>query len=218
MGYADIAEEAKRRTVLTRKPEVVLIKLLDFPEIGGGLTMHEKDVAKRQEETIQEAEKHGFDPAAYGRVDAGLQVMNNAPQVFIDLLIDMGLFGRKSGLKLVGCYRERYKKSGRWQIDLVLNYSTEGEEIEMPEAVLEVVKSYRSAHGTIFANWKYRNPENPKAGQFRLDTINLKGTRPVKNNNGYQLVTQGNTYRLQNAITGETVSVEDALAAVAAKK
>jgi len=207
MGYVDAAEEAKRKSVLTRKQTTVLVKLVDF--VGpGGLEIRDKNVEERNQALIDEAEKRGQDPGVYGRVvDTGYQIMNNARMVFFDRLVDDLL---AAGLKLVDCYRECYERGDKKQIiDTIMAFSSEGEAIEMPRELILVINSHRAAHCTVFANWRYRNPEDATAGQFRLDTINLKGVREVSNNNGVQIVVKGNTYRLQNATTGESVSVAD---------
>ncbi len=204
MGYVDAAEEARRKSVLTRKPEVVWIKCIQAGNIGG-VDIVEKDVDARTQAHLDQAKKRDLNPAVYGReVDTGYQVANDVHRVYADSLVDDL---EKTGYKLIEVVRENYGQAGHRKSDLVLKFSKNGEAVDPPGEVRLFLRGHRAAHCTIFANWQFRNGIDAAGGQFRLDTINLKGLYK-SSNPGLALETKGNTYVFIDAGNKKYLSAE----------
>jgi len=177
-------EEMKRQTVYTKTRHTVLIKFLALQGIK--LTQLGLEKKVRDDEAIEarhtaEAEKRNLDPKAYrGKTDTGCCLITKGDYrgVYIVGIIDQL---KTLGLKYVG---------GHWQdvqgkAVVFLNFSTEGEEVGMPEQV-EQLLGRRFNDIVIWGNLRYNDPEDPSKGQYRLDTINV----------AYPHISEGRSWKL----------------------
>lgn len=190
----DLAEERRRMAVFAKTRKTVLVK---FGTRLDGVDFKDRDDAAINRSHTQEAQARNLDPHAYrgdvgGTSDTGYQVCNRQSNVsiarFIQELMDMGL-------KPTNVFWQPRK--GKPPVTTV-TFSTEGEEIELPDSVLRAITLVFGSC-TVWANLRYNDPADPSKGQYRLDTINVD--KPVKLDEPptYLIVAGevGNTYRLQ---------------------
>lgn len=184
----DRGEEAKRQSVLTRRPETVLVKLGGIGRAIEGLAEKTRDDVAIEMRHRDEAATRGLDARAYrgDQADTGYQIFNNAPQVYVDELVaDL----EASGLHYAGGHW--FDRGGK-AVNVLEFSCDESRRQELPEPVREAL-ALRYQACTVWANWKFRDAANRDAGQYRLDTVNLNAGAATRKG-GQVLHVRGNSY------------------------
>lgn len=191
----DRKEEQKRQAVLVKPRHTVLIKIAALQGIKVsklGLERRERDDQAIEAKHTAEAQSRGLDPNAYrsNKTDTGYNLVRKGEYRGVRIGRLLGQL-RDLGLLYVGGYWSEVEGNGPV---LFLNFSTEGEEVQIPAPVQDVL-SRISNDIVVWCNLKY----GPDDSQYRLDTINLACPYTQEGENSWELVIpedHPNTYRL----------------------
>jgi hypothetical protein len=188
MEKPETSELQARASVYAKPRTTVLIKLFAMAPIKG-LPQVRRDEASIRAKQQAEAEARGLEFQAYReRGDTGHCWLEKKANVTIRGFVDQL---KEIGLPFVGGHF--HQQPGKGPVT-TLQFSNEAEPQKLPEHVYKLLEGADFNHGTVWCNLKYRDPANPAAGQYRLDTINL--AKPKSTNTGWNIKIKGNTYEL----------------------
>lgn len=192
----DQKELAKRRWIYARKPSVVCVRVL-ASGILQGLQNRERSEEDTRQRHREEALARKLHPNAIRGADAapdtGLPIFQKEEKVRLSNYI-VSLCA--DGFKLVDQYwvdTPKGKVNYFW-----LQQEADASDVIEKSPAFDLLSRRRFNHCSVWANPKYVLAENPKGGQYRLDTINVAAMQDTTKD-GRMLRVKGNTYELVQA-------------------